>query len=231
MSKIKHVFFDLDRTLWDFDANSNETLNELFIEFKLEEKLNCKAETFINSYQRINEECWALYRDGKITQADLRGSRYNLTFAEFGYDNRELADEVGTKYIEVCPQKTKLFDGTHDVLELLSKKYKLHIITNGFEEVQHIKMRCSDLAKYFNVIMTSQKAGVKKPDEKIFLQALSDADAKASESVMIGDDLPVDVYGAQKVGMQAILFDPHRKEWPNGVVVANELFELIGLVK
>lgn len=228
---MKHLFFDLDRTLWDFERNSHETLEELFMEFELAQRLNTGAEDFIENYKRINEELWGRYRVGAISKEDLRKTRWRATFAHFCYENDELGRAIGDAYIARCPRKNKVFPNTYEVLTALKSRYSLHIITNGFKEVQFIKLAEAKLADYFDVVVISEELGVKKPDSKVFLHALELASARADESVMIGDDLAVDCHGAIAVGMKAVWFNPHQEsvsDWGGAVEIAalTELLEL-----
>ncbi len=208
---IKHIFFDLDHTLWDFDTNAYHTLDELFHEFGYDRKLPCSSDEFIQVYQRINDEQWALYRNGDITKDILRTSRYRLTFEHFGYTNEAEAGQFGDLYIQRCPRKTALCDGCIELLDELRPKYDLHIITNGFSEVQPVKMRESGLDSYFKVTMTSERADCKKPGAPIFLKAMDEAGAQAHSSIMIGDSFEADVIGAENIGMKAVLYDPNDK--------------------
>ena len=210
--KYKHVFFDLDRTLWDFEANSHSTLEELFSIFKLKKKGIQNADVFIRIYKTHNEKLWGLYRVGKISQIDLRRERFQKTLADFGIKDFALAEAIGEQYISICPTKNKLFPFSIEVLEYLSKKYKLHIITNGFHKVQHVKLKYANLTKYFDAIITSEKVGVMKPNTKIFEFALETANVKSSESVYVGDDLEVDILGCQNSGMDGIYFNPKREK-------------------
>ena len=208
--KYKHIFFDLDRTLWDFETNSNKTLLQLIDRFSLLKKGVDIPENFIRKYKIHNERLWDLYRIDKIKKEDLRGKRFLLTMQDYGIDDFQLAEDFGLAYIEESPYKTELFPFSFEVLEYLKEKYILHIITNGFEEVQHIKLEASKLHAYFDVIITSEQVGVKKPNPRIFEFALEKANALAKESMMIGDDLKVDVLGAKKAGMTAIYFNPKK---------------------
>ena len=149
MKGIEHVFFDLDRTLWDFEANSEATLKELFEEFKLSDKLGVADNLFIREYKRINELFWEDYRKGTIQKEYLRYGRFETALKFFGYSDKEMAIGIGKLYISRSPRKTGLVDGSIEVLEYLKPKYQLHIITNGFEEVQHIKMESAGLTPYF----------------------------------------------------------------------------------
>jgi putative hydrolase of the HAD superfamily len=209
--KYKHIFFDLDRTLWDFDANSHETLLELCDTYRLNEKGISDYEEFIKSYKSHNTELWNLYRVDKISQQDLRRERFQRALADFGVDNFILSENIGEDYIEVCPRKNKLYPYAFEVLDYLKDKYNLHIITNGFDKTQHIKLEHANLTPYFNQIITSEKLGVKKPTPAIFAHALDVAEATKEESIYIGDNLVVDILGSQNSGIDGIYFNPGKK--------------------
>tara|TARA_B110000444_G_C18826146_1_gene590444 strand:- start:1465 stop:2157 length:693 start_codon:yes stop_codon:yes gene_type:complete len=215
--KYKHIFFDLDRTLWDFDANSHETLLELCDTYKLNEKGISDYEEFIKIYKNHNAELWDLYRIDKISQQDLRRERFQRSLADFGVDNFILSENIGEDYIEVCPRKNKLYPYAFEVLDYLKVKYNLHIITNGFDKTQHIKLEHANLISYFNQIITSEKLGVKKPNPKIFAHALDVAKATKEESVYIGDNLVVDILGCQNFGIDGMFFNPDKKEHKENV--------------
>ena len=207
--KIKHLFFDLDHTLWDFNKNALETLSELYLELNLEDCFPSFSE-FYNTYIKVNEHLWDLYRNKKITKDSLRTVRFVNTFQFFDVQNNDLAVRLGNEYVRRGPYKSNLFDSCHEVLTDLKSSYQLHIITNGFEEVQSIKMESSNLNQYFDQIITSEKAGVTKPHSQIFEYALSVSGAKASESIMIGDNFEVDCLGAEKLGIKAVHFNPDK---------------------
>ena len=158
---VKHIFFDLDRTLWDFEFNSHNTLLEICNKFNLYDKGITDYEEFIKKYKVHNEQLWDLYRVNKISQKDLRRERFQRTLSDYNIIDPILAEKMGEDYIDICPKKNKLFPYTIEVLEYLSEKYNLHIITNGFEKVQHIKLKYSNLEKYFDKIITSEQIGVK----------------------------------------------------------------------
>lgn len=226
---IKHIFFDLDRTLWDFERNSNTTLLQLISHFNLTEKGIDNADNFIKKYKIHNERLWDLYREDKITKEKLRSKRFRMTLIEYGIDDEDLAEQFGLAYIKQSPLQTNLFPFTHKVLSYLRTKYRLHIITNGFEEVQHIKLEAADLKQYFDVVATSEEVGVKKPNPKIFEFSLEQANAKAGQSIMIGDDLLVDVLGAEEAGMQGIYFNPNKNE--HKLEIGHEIFCLSELME
>lgn len=205
----KHIFFDLDRTLWDFDSNSKEALSEIYRRFDLKGLGVKDQDTFIDQYILVNEKMWDAYRKGLLSKAKLRSERFLNTLKLFGVDETELANEIGDYYILASPRKTGLFPGTKEVLSYLKKKYPLHIITNGFDEVQHLKLAYSGLSSFFEEIITSEYCNAKKPNPKIFHYALEKTGALASESIMIGDDIPVDLHGAKQVGIDTVYFNPN----------------------
>jgi len=209
---LKHIFFDLDRTLWDFETNSHSTLEELFSVFNLKGKGIPNADEFICIYKAHNEKLWRLYRVGKISQKYLRRERFQRALSDFRIQDSVLAEQIGEQYISICPKKNQLFPYSIEVLDYLSKKYKLHIITNGFHKVQHVKLKHANLTKYFDAIITSEKVGVMKPNPKIFEFALETANAKSSESVYVGDDLKVDILGCQNCRIDGIYFNPNSEK-------------------
>ena len=211
MSANKHLFFDLDRTLWDFEKNSKKALQILFKDLKLEDKIE-HFNHFHHTYRRINAELWKLYGKGKIKKEELRDARFIETLKYHEIHDSELATTLSNGYIEISPKQTNLFPETLETLEELKRmKYNMHIITNGFEEVQYIKLEYSKLAPFFDVIVCSEAVGFNKPDPRVFHYAMKKAQTNATESFMIGDDREVDIFGAMQVGMQAILFDPENK--------------------
>lgn len=210
MKKYQHIFFDLDRTLWDFDTNSRASIDYLIDKYDLEKKGVPSKDEFWDLYTEINNGLWDKYRKGTIRKAELKVLRYELVLRRFGIFNKEMAEIFGREYLEVLPTKNSVFPGTHELLEYLKPKYPMHIITNGFEEVQEKKMELAGLNSFFYVVITSEAAGVRKPDEGIFRYAMEQSGAEPESSLMIGDDLPVDILGAKDFGMDQIYFNPQR---------------------
>jgi putative hydrolase of the HAD superfamily len=211
MSAKKHLFFDLDRTLWDFEKNSKRALQILFKDLKLDDKIE-HFNHFHHTYTRINAELWKLYGKGKLKKEELRDARFIETLKYHEIHDIKLATTLSNGYIEISPKQTNLFPETLETLEELKRmKYNMHIITNGFEEVQYIKLEHSKLAPFFDVIVCSEVVGFNKPDPRVFQYAMLKAQTNSTESFMIGDDREVDIFGAMQVGMQAILFDPENQ--------------------
>ncbi len=208
--KYLHLFFDLDRTLWDFDKSAYQTFCDMYENHGLSQKNIPDVDVFFKTYNQVNELLWDQYRAGTLTKEILRDLRFQQTLMKFGVDNAKLAERLSDYYLYHSPRNVHLFPQASEVLAVLQKEYQLHMITNGFEEVQHIKLSTSGLGKYFETIVTSEEAGVKKPDPKIFHFALNKAGASAADSLMIGDDLEVDVLGAKAVGIDQVYFNPEK---------------------
>jgi len=226
MKKYKHLFFDLDHTLWDFDRNSKEVLHELFHKHSLSEK-GISAEEFISHYIKINHEMWRLYHLNKIDRDTLRTIRFEKTFSHFKIKDQKIIDAFPNDYLQLLPSKKHLFPQALEVLSYLKNKYVLHLITNGFEKVQFQKLNGSGLTGYFNEIIISENTSYKKPDKEIFLHALQVTSAKINESIMIGDDLEADVKGAINAGLNVIYFNPNRNSHDENVTYEIEnLIEL-----
>ncbi|MGM0478913.1 MAG: YjjG family noncanonical pyrimidine nucleotidase [Bacteroidota bacterium] len=218
MSKIKHVFFDLDRTLWDFESNSKSALEQLFEELKLRDHLE-SFEAFHHTYKQINADWWNQYRKGQVQKEALRVGRFSETLNRFKIENESLALELANRYVEVSPYQTNLFPGTIETLEALKREnHALHIITNGFKEVQFVKLKNSRLIHFFDDVLCSEEVGANKPDPHVFRSALQRTGAKSEESMMVGDDFEADVLGAEKCGIKGVLFDPHDHFQENNAV-------------
>ena len=202
--KYKHIFFDLDRTLWDFEANSEEVLQDMFNKFDITTLACIDSQEFIDNYREINHGLWAKYRVGEITKEFLSTERFHATMRLFEVDNFEMAKKMGEFYVKESPYKKQLFPGTIELLEKLYNKYELHLITNGFAEVQYIKLEQSNLKKYFKKIIVSEETNWKKPSPEIFHYAMQQAGATKENSIMIGDDLKADIKGASEIGMDQI---------------------------
>jgi len=218
-NKYKHIFFDLDHTIWDFDKNAEETLYELYDIYRLNEIGLPSAAIFIETYTRNNHQLWAEYHTGKITKDELRETRFKRTFLELGVPPELLPMAFEDDYVKLCPTKTNLFPHAHETLQYLQSKYTLHLISNGFKESSEMKIGNTNIGGYFQHVVISENVGVNKPDKAIFEHALQLAGAAKSESLMIGDSLEADVYGALNFGMDAIYFNPFNAPKPDDVLL------------
>ena len=203
--KYKHLFFDLDHTLWDFDANAKETLTEVYASFNLEQKGVVPFEDFYKLYKIHNEILWDRYHKGFITGEELKWKRMWRTLLEFKIGDEVLAKEMSEKFLEILPTKKLLFPNTIEALDyLVNKHYQLHLITNGFENTQWKKLNNSGLNIYFTHVVTSESSNCIKPHKEIFDYALNKAGAQLNQSIMLGDNLDADIQGAMNAGMDNI---------------------------
>lgn len=211
MKKYTHLFFDLDRTLWDFEANAAEVLQGIYNEFEL--KIYFKSFfNFSRCYHQINSVLWEKYRLGEISKDLLRWKRFYDTFFQFNCDDVELAKKIGNIYVERSSKSTILFPGTIETLSVLSKNYKQFILTNGFKEVQHVKVVNCKLAQYVERVFTSEEAGKMKPSEIFYNYVLEQLNVKPENCLMIGDDELSDVEGAKNCNIAQVLFNPENKK-------------------
>ncbi|MDB5197753.1 MAG: noncanonical pyrimidine nucleotidase, YjjG family [Flaviaesturariibacter sp.] len=203
--KYNHLFFDLDHTLWDFDANARATLEQLHLDLQLPEKGIHDFELFYQNYLGHNERLWDKYRRGQVRQDELRLKRMWLTLLDFKIADEDLSRQLSELFLQLLPTRTILFPDTIAVLEYLrDKSYQMHLITNGFEHTQHSKLQSSGLAPFFKEVITSEGSNSLKPQALIFDYAMELANAGVAESIMIGDNLEVDIAGAMGVGMDQV---------------------------
>ena len=211
MTSYSDIFFDLDRTLWDFDRNSAETLNELYESYSLKNELEIENSVFIQSFRDVNASEWREFRKGTKTKEELRENRFIKTFLKYGSDDIVKARELSFEYTKNCPYKTHLVDGAQELLESLYDKYNIHIITNGFSEIQHIKIDSSGIRKYFKEVIISEDTPYRKPQREIFYEGIKRAKTTFKRSIMIGDDWKSDIQGAYRAGMDQIFYNPQNK--------------------
>jgi len=210
LAAYKHLFFDLDNTLWDFRANAHEAFHDVFIELGLNSKIP-DFNRFLAVYEHFNEQLWSEYRKGKVKKDVMRAERMILTFKEMGIDDPEIAQRVGEIYVRIVPQKTNVFPQVHETLAYLSGKYKLYILTNGFAEIQIQKIQNSGLQPFFSKLFMAEMVGYQKPDRRFFEYAIKSVHAHKSESLMIGDDPDADILGAAHAGIDQVFFNPDHR--------------------
>jgi putative hydrolase of the HAD superfamily len=231
MAKYTHLFFDLDRTLWDMERNAHETLSELFHRYGLAVRGVPSADVFVSHYNEYNNLLWDRYRRKLIDKSTLRALRFKQALAHFGIHDKKLAEQFDHDYITEAPRKTNLIPGAKELLDQLHGKYELHIITNGFPEVQEFKMRNSGLDRYFGEVITSEGVGHAKPDKRIFQYASRVTKSTKEVSLMIGDDLHADIVGARDAGWDQVYFNPengkHSEEVAHEIAHLSEILKVI----
>jgi len=230
MKRYKHLFFDLDHTLWDFEANSDATLREMFNTYQLD-RFFIDYEDFHAKYEVHNLYLWAQYRRGKVKKNTLNVQRFYLPFTEVGFDDITVAQEFAKDYLAISATKTLLFPNTIEVLEKLQQNYELHIITNGFKEVQIKKLSNSGLRPFFKHIYISELIGVQKPDKYFFEYSIKSSHASKKESLVIGDSIEADIMGAKKAGIDQVYFNTrkvkHNKEITYEISDLKELLNIL----
>jgi putative hydrolase of the HAD superfamily len=212
LKKYQHLFFDLDHTLWDYDTCVKESLLELYQTYELINYGIPLYEQFVKAFYEVNFKLWALYDVGKIDKAGLRAQRFQLIFQAAGASKLEIPLTFEDDFIHKTSSKPHVLPYAFEILEYLKPKYGLHIITNGFNESQSRKLNASGLTPYFDLVITSETTGHKKPDPKIFQYALDKIDAHHYEVVMIGDNPDSDILGAKNAEIDQIFFNPYGKE-------------------
>ncbi len=204
---IRHIVFDLDHTLWDYDRNSSLTLADLYDQYDLE-RLGANLEQFVAAFKQANEAVWLAYSRQEIHKWQLRDRRFELMESHLGWQPRTLPAGFGQTYLSLCPQQPHLMEGAIEMLDKLYGKYDLHILTNGFADTQHTKLNAGGIHHYFKHIITSEKLKAAKPKPEIFMALMEVAKAEPSTCLMIGDNPEADVWGAQQVGWQAVHYAP-----------------------
>lgn len=225
--QIKHLFFDLDDTLWDFEGNSSNVIQLLFNNYQLQNHLNTSFETFFNAYKKINANLWQQYSAKLISKEYLRNHRFELSFNTFNYSNFEMGLAFSEDYVSLSPQGKLLKPNSLEILIYLKAKYTLHIITNGFKEVQIIKLNNCNLTPFFDQIIISEDHQTNKPDRKLFEIAQQLTNANPEECLMIGDNFENDVLGAINAGWQAVWYTPMQNR---DYQTVSDLMELKGLL-
>jgi putative hydrolase of the HAD superfamily len=215
MNRYKHLFFDLDHTLWDFEANSHQTLSAMYSTLHLKEKGVDDFERFHTNYLVHNEKLWDRYRKGFIKSEELRWKRMWLTLLDFKIGDEKLAREMGIAFLDLLPTRKILFPHAIEILQYLTQKnYVLHLITNGFEKTQHAKLKNSGLDAFFKEVITSEGSNSLKPHKAIFDYALQRTNATVKESIMLGDDMDADIVGARDAGLDQVYINHLNKALP-----------------
>lgn len=233
MSAYQVILFDLDHTLWDYETNSVETLRDLYHHYDLPGRAatSITFDHFMDTFNTVNDGLWNNYNKGHIDRDVIKNRRFKDILATYEVKDEALCTSLSADYISMCPTKTALFPHTHDVLQHLGARYDLYILTNGFNDVQNIKLDHSGLRPYFKGMITSETCGHRKPSMEIFKYALTTAQAQAHQALMIGDNLKADILGAHKVSIDTVYFNPkahtHKQQPTYEIRCLSELTKLL----
>ncbi|MFY0628306.1 MAG: YjjG family noncanonical pyrimidine nucleotidase [Reichenbachiella sp.] len=230
-----HIFFDLDHTLWDYDKNAEITLSDLFDKYELKVHGVSSIKAFLASFMAVNEDLWSSFNGGKIDKFYLRNERFRLVFEAAGANMEDVSEQTlkdfNRDFLRSCPKKGNLMKGVREILEYLKPRYQLNIITNGFEEVQSTKLESAGIHHYFDKVITSEKAGFKKPFAGIFYYAMKHCNAQKEHSIMIGDNLFTDIKGARDYEIDQVFYNPnkviHKEAITYEITMIDELKEIL----
>lgn len=224
MKQYKVVLFDLDHTLWDFDRNSLETLTELYHHHELIQLDGLSFERFHDAFKHVNTHLWDLYDRGLLDRNVIRYQRFNLIFEHINIKHEAIAGKLAADYLVQSPTKSNLVEGALEVLDYLKQRYPLYLVTNGFTEMQSTKARSGGIDHYFESIITSERAGHKKPAKEIFDFALNLSGFNSDDAIMIGDNLLTDITGGFDAGIDTVHFNPNSPHAPaEGGIATAEL--------
>lgn len=228
MKNIKHIFFDLDNTLWDYRRNAEIAVRKVYLEFGIEKEYGYGFDEFYNHYYEVNESLWEKYRNAEITRPELQSRRFPESFKNLGIQNPDFAVEFELRFMAEVSDGKHLVPNAIEILEYLKGKYHIHVITNGFPKTTDYKINNSILKDFVETVVTAESAGAPKPNPKAFSAGLRESGAELSESVYIGDDWEADIVGATEFGMKAIFFNPLAENhlWIEGVPVVDQLTEI-----
>lgn len=208
MKTYKCIFFDLDHTLWDYEKNSFDTLQDLFNTYRLQSCGVNDCGSFQQQFRKVNLELWDLYDNGMISSDVIRQERFKRILASFNIVDEKLCNDLSSDYLKDCPKKGSLIPHAIETLEYLSRHYQMTVVTNGFEEIQNVKLSTGNLHRFFKHVITSQTAGHRKPSKRIFEYAMKMNNVRPEETVMIGDNLITDIKGAQNASIDSVFFNP-----------------------
>ncbi|HHP7240304.1 MAG TPA: YjjG family noncanonical pyrimidine nucleotidase [Cyclobacteriaceae bacterium] len=227
---IKYIFFDLDNTLWDYNSNARETLIELYQRYGFEQKGYFTAGDLVDTFLTVNESLWDEYNHGYVSKKYIREMRFKIIFDRLDLPLEFFPPNIGNDYLIGCPQKSNTLPHAHETLNHLQQKFSLYIITNGFDDIQTIKIKNAGLDKYFKKVFTSESSGHKKPYSGIFDYAFKHSGANHDQSIMVGDNLNTDIKGAIDYGIEAIYFNPLNTPKPDNITDITSLHELVEIL-
>lgn len=211
MQRYKNLFIDLDDTVYDFSAASEESFRETY-ELLQYSRFFDSFEHYLSIYKPYNLELWRIYGEGKITKEELNKRRYSYPLECVGIHDQELADTFCREALSRIPTKGPLMPGAIELLEYLRPKYRMFILSNGFKELQSRKMHAAGIDKYFDELILSEDIGVNKPNRELYDHALQKTGSTLEESLMIGDMFETDIAGAANIGMEQIYYNPKGKQ-------------------
>ena len=225
--KYLHLLFDLDHTLWDFERNSSEALHELYLFYDMQRFNTFNSQAFVNTFKEVNTILWEKYDHDEIDREFIRAKRFEMVLSRLGLTAEDIPDDISDIYLSICPTKGNVIADAFEVLDYLKGSYQMHIITNGFDDIQDTKLNSSNLRGYFDKIFTSEAVGHKKPSKEMFNKAVEMIGVDKNSCLMIGDNLETDIKGALNADLDVIFFNPDNLE--HDLPVTYEIQKLLDL--
>ena len=211
---MKWIFFDLDDTLWNFSANSAESLKKLYEISPILRKLFPSREEFIDIYHHHNYQLWQMYSRGEVTTSQLKHERWRRTLATRQFEVlTAVCEELERNYLDILARGTEKMEGAEEMLKEITKFSLVGILSNGFTRTQYAKLENSGLWRYVTRVIVSEEIGINKPDKRLFDFAIQETGA-TQPVLMVGDNFEADVLGAMKAGWKAIWFTSSDNKLP-----------------
>ena len=202
---IKHIIFDADDTLYDYqkaEENAKSRITEVL------KTLAIDIDAFWNRFNRVAPVLFRQFADRSITRDEYRIRRFADVLQGSHEKFRELTSELNHIYIQETTHKIELFEDTIPLMKVLRPKNIVAVIlTNGPSDSQRAKFKNLGLSRYIQRIYIGEEIGFSKPNREAFELVSQDLNAAASDVLMVGDSIENDIDGAEQAGIQAVLID------------------------
>lgn len=218
------VLFDIDETLFDFQAGNRIAVNQLM------DELGYFDPDRYDQYEAINLECWAALEQGLLTQRQLRLARFTRFFDRYPVpgDSRWAAE----RFVQLLGAQAIPLPHAEDVVRQIAEKLPVAVVTNGITDVQKNRLSRSPFGELATAVVISEEIGVSKPRPEIFHHALEKLGVRPREALMVGDGINSDIRGANNAGIDACWYNPTHKPLPEGVhaeYIISDIRECVGI--
>lgn len=213
------ILFDVDETLFDFDAfqGLRLMLSRLGVSF---------TEHDFHEYAMLNKSLWRAYQLGQADMTTVKEKRFALWSERLNIPAATLNSHFIASMADLCQP----LHGALPLLDKLKGNVKLGIITNGFTELLHVRLARAGLSEHFDTLVVSEEVGMAKPDRAIFDHALSLLGDPARDRVlMVGDTLESDILGGLNAGVQTCWLSPQAKTPPQHITPHFQVTSLAAL--
>jgi putative hydrolase of the HAD superfamily len=213
---LKAIFFDLDDTLLDAQTPYREAIAATCAE-AARRCAGLDAERLSAVYLEVARQMWRSFDLDRMREsaAEIRERVWAEALRQVGVEDPALVRALSDQYGAARKASHRLFPDALSTLDHLHRRYHLGIITNGMTEIQRDKIQRLGLTPYFDTVLISQEAGMRKPDPRLFQMALACVPCEPHEAVMVGDSPNRDIAGARAVGMHALWVRTGRSRDPS----------------